>query len=77
MLTYSTLIIIAGMFAEVLTVFKTISEVILVFQTDDFIFFFPFSERSSGWCLYCCPLWFGSFLSKSVTRKVLLSRKVS
>lgn len=29
------------MFAEVLTVIKTISEVILVFQTDDFIGFFP------------------------------------
>lgn len=29
------------MFAEVLTVIKTISEVILVFQTDDFIGFSP------------------------------------
>lgn len=39
MLTYSTSIIISGMFAEVLTVFKTISVVILVFLTDDYRFF--------------------------------------
>lgn len=42
-----------------------------------YVFVVFLSEPSSGWCLSSCPLWCGSSLFRSVTRKMLLSRKAS
>lgn len=39
--------------------------------------FFLLSERFSGWCLCCCPLWCGSSRFRSVIRTARRSRKVS